>query len=455
MDSTPSPHYYQCKFGRVQLLTADNYADWSTSLINFLKADRTWKIVQGIETSPPTPQNDNGETYNTQSEYEESLEVFESKAAKACSMILSSVSPSFQQFIYAMTDPMQMWTTLKSQLDSMNANAGPYILRAQFFKEKFNGTGPISAFFAKLLQYQTRLASTAYKIQDIDIISHVLSFGTLPTKFESTVEILRLQPNTEIPTLTQILVNKEIQLNTLSPLETPNTAMVALRPHKNQPKKGKRNDKRRNNRWPPQRKNNNDDSDSDSLDLRSNSAASDKSIQCYYCCKIGHRASDCRLKKRAREIQQRSKKNNSNRRTTKDYAAANIADATVLACYTSLAPAKKKDPYFSKAWHIDSGASDHICNNKNAFLKLQLLVTPIQVRIGDNSTVPAIGTGSVLLSTTRTNSNHPQQRRIQLTEVLYVPDPTFFQLASLMRKAAMFVFHAKVTQLSSTARTSG
>ena len=79
-------------------------------------------------------------------------------------MILSSVSSSFQQFIYAMTDPKQMWATLKTQLDSMNANAGPYILRAQFFREKHSGTGPVSAFFAKLIQYQTRLGSTDFKI---------------------------------------------------------------------------------------------------------------------------------------------------------------------------------------------------------------------------------------------------------------------------------------------------
>ena len=54
MDSTSSPQFYQCKYGRVRLLAVDNYPDWSTSLTNFLKADRTWKIVQGIEL-PPTP----------------------------------------------------------------------------------------------------------------------------------------------------------------------------------------------------------------------------------------------------------------------------------------------------------------------------------------------------------------------------------------------------------------
>jgi gag-polypeptide of LTR copia-type len=144
-------------------------------------------------------------------------------------MILSSVSPSFQQLIYAMTDPGQMWTTLKTQLDSMNANAGPYILRAQLFREK-HSTGPISAFFAKLMQYQSRLSSTDFKIQDIDLISHILSYGTLPPRFDSTVEVLRLQTNTNWSALTQILVNKEIQMSTLSetpPNITTTTAMVS------------------------------------------------------------------------------------------------------------------------------------------------------------------------------------------------------------------------------------
>ena len=211
VDSTSSPQFYQCKYGRVRLLAVDNYPDWSTSLTNFLKADCTWKIVQGIETPPTLPvlapqagpsrargrpeQHNEAEITAARESYNEKQEDYKSRSAKACSIILSSVSLSFQQFIYAMTDPKQMWMTLKTQLDSMNANAGPYILRAQFFREKHT-TGPVSAFFAKLMQYQTRLASTDFKLQDIDLISHVLSYGTLPQKFESTVEVLHLQQNT-------------------------------------------------------------------------------------------------------------------------------------------------------------------------------------------------------------------------------------------------------------------
>lgn len=217
MDSTSTPGYFKCQYGRVDLLTAHNFLMWSSILPNFLRADGTWDIVQGIETAPVQPppsrrsrQEPQNNDDNIQSQYIKHLKDFQIRTAKACSMILSSVSPSFQQFIYAMTDPAQMWTTLKTQLDSMKSNAGPFIVRSQLFKEKFNRTGPISAFFAKLVQYQTRLASTDFKIYDIDLISHVLSPNILPSKFESTLEVLRLQPNTKWSELTQILINKEL-----------------------------------------------------------------------------------------------------------------------------------------------------------------------------------------------------------------------------------------------------
>src|SRR5437667_7392885 len=133
-----------------------------------------------------------------------------------------------------MTDPVPMWKILKEQLDTINANAGPFILRAQFFNEKHTGDGPILAFFAKLKNYQTRLLCTTFKLLDVELISHVLSFGTLPDKFNSTLEILRLQTDLTWMALTQILVNKEIQLKMLSP-DTPNStstnALVIRSPH--------------------------------------------------------------------------------------------------------------------------------------------------------------------------------------------------------------------------------
>jgi hypothetical protein len=82
LDSTSSSlQFYQCKYGRVRLLAVDNYPDWSTTLSNFLKADHTWKIVQGIEKPP----QDEAEIKVAQEAYEEKQEDYESRSAKACS----------------------------------------------------------------------------------------------------------------------------------------------------------------------------------------------------------------------------------------------------------------------------------------------------------------------------------------------------------------------------------
>ena len=146
-------------------------------------------------------------------------------------------------------------------------------------------------------------------------------------------------------------------------------------------------------------------------------------MQCYYCCKRGHRVTECKLRERARKLQNYRQKE----KASKDDAAANVAiatvaedaneatisDASIYACYTTIPNTKDQDDSFQKAWHLDSGATDHICNNKGAFLNIQQLPKPIQVQIGDNSIVPAVGIGAVLLAS--------KNRRIQITDVLFVP----------------------------------
>jgi hypothetical protein len=131
---------------------------------------------------------------------------------------------------------------------------------------------------------------------------------------------------------------------------------------------------------------------------------------------------ECRLQERARKLrnyEQKDKKapkdeaavNAAIATTAEDADGATISDASIWACYTTIP--QIKDESFQKAWHLDSGATDHICNDKGAFLDIRRLPKPIQVRIGDNSIVPAVGIGTVLLAS--------KNRRIQVTDVLYVP----------------------------------
>ena len=122
----------------------------------------------------------------------------------------------------------------------------------------------------------------------------------------------------------------------------------------------------------------------------------------------------------------------------------------ILASYTTLVTPIHKSYSFSTAWHIDSGATDHVCNNFKAFQKLQQLATPIEIRIGDNSTVLATGMGSILLSTF---ANNKQQRWILLTDVLYAPDfgTNLISVSKLNEKGCdiQFSCHGSVTILDS------
>src|SRR5580700_3744457 len=190
---TPSQNktsFYNCQYGRVELLTDNNYVDWSSSLRTFLTADGTWKIVQGTTTIPVQEQQ---LTAAKQKEFNESLEEFEMKQARAAAMILSAVTPVYKRFIANLTDPKQMWSTLKEKLDSMQSKVGPSAIRRRFQQEKYK-EGPIAIYLSRLQEYQDRLANTSYSLTDFDLISHVTFPGNLPDKFERFLDSIDMYP---------------------------------------------------------------------------------------------------------------------------------------------------------------------------------------------------------------------------------------------------------------------
>ena len=87
-----------------------------------------------------------------------------------------------------------------------------------------------------------------------------------------------------------------------------------------------------------------------------------------------------------------------------------------MACCTILKGARNHAN--SKAWHIDSGASDHISNLKSNFVNLKHLDIPIRIRMGNNALIIATEIGSVLLTTAKNG----KLRYIMLFNVLYAPN---------------------------------
>jgi hypothetical protein len=434
--SANSPQYYQCKYGRVELLNDENYPDWSNTLIFFLTADSTWKVVQGIDLAPPAlPANANAARRTA---YNAELQEFQVRLAKACSMIISSLSISYKRYVFGKTNPKDMWDTLKDQLDSLTSNSGPFIRRDQFLNERHTGKGPISAFFAKLQQYQTQLANTKLPITDFELMSHVLKGDTLDSRFKSIVKTLRLQLDTLTWNgLTQILINEDIQqaadVATKANATANATALLGNskkpnhRKSKGQGQSNYKNDsnrgynsKKRKNR-PPQ-----SDSDSDSdhqSNKRSKKHSKSNDIVCFYCCKKGHKTPDCRIKQKAEELQQKRQRRqngdssaNAAQAVEEPRVYAHIADSTILA-YTTLVATW--DPEYRHAWHLDSSAIDHIANDRRAFSYIRRLASPIGIRLGDDKIIWAYEKGDIELQTSNTGSTI---RNVTLTDVLYTKD---------------------------------
>ena len=87
----------------MELLNDENFPDWSNTLIFFFTADNTWNIVRGTEVAPPAlPANANAAR---RAAYNAELQEFQVRSAKACSMIISSLSVSYKRYVFGKTNP--------------------------------------------------------------------------------------------------------------------------------------------------------------------------------------------------------------------------------------------------------------------------------------------------------------------------------------------------------------
>ncbi|UYV70290.1 K02A2.6-like, partial [Cordylochernes scorpioides] len=134
------------------------------------------------------------------------------------------------------------------------------------------------------------------------------------------------------------------------------------------------------------------------LNKHQNNSSTDSRRKCYRCGKIGHIATNCRGMKqtttRNRDTQHYQRKVN---KSDNFLAALNL----------------KSD---EDSWLLDSGATNHVCRNKDWFVDLREVSSdPIMTASG---TTEAKGYGHIFLQT----SIHNESIEIKLNNVLYVPN---------------------------------
>ncbi|CAM8926303.1 unnamed protein product [Rhodiola kirilowii] len=117
--------------------------------------------------------------------------------------------------------------------------------------------------------------------------------------------------------------------------------------------------------------------------------------KCFNCAKEGHRAADCKSKQKKKKT-------------------VNVAegDEDMLVAVISQLNLADSNP---KEWWLDTGATHHICSDKNAFSELKLTESGEKVYMGNSATSEVKGKGSVILKMT-------SGKELRLTNVSYVPD---------------------------------
>ncbi|KXJ68982.1 hypothetical protein RP20_CCG000687 [Aedes albopictus] len=154
-----------------------------------------------------------------------------------------------------------------------------------------------------------------------------------------------------------------------------------------------------------------------------------KKIKCYGCKKEGHKQVDCPEKKKSsRKPQQNSKAN---------FSAA--SDNSV--CFVGVSGGVESRSGHRVRWYLDSGASDHLVNDRKLFTELRPLEEPVEIAVAkDGETIVAKHSGTVKVVSVIGDKTID----CTIKEVLYVPKLrcNLFSVVKVERAGMKIVFEA-------------
>lgn len=329
------------------------------------------------------------------------------REGKALAIIYNSCTMITQQHVADAEGARAMWDMLKEKFDSNNSRAGQLEGQRSFNQSRVQSGQTIEDYIALLLRYQKTLAGTNRAITDETFKAHLLS--TLPKCYDNYVDILMEQQDEHtIDSLVQRLLEREKILQSRQGEGTSGSALIM------------RHSREQRTSYP-----------SSGLTSRITSSArhgrgtysgrinysrhpwrtgrggnrttgerfEGKAIVCWHCGKEGHRRSECRSRRgrqkaRPREHlgEQNSGAKSPNLNDTGYVSMATSAGYALSTKRVATAPAS-----LDRLWLVDSGASNHIANRREDFITYRLLDPARKIYLGDNSSVLAIGIGTIHL----------------------------------------------------------
>ncbi|XP_049318346.1 uncharacterized protein LOC105224069 isoform X1 [Bactrocera dorsalis] len=342
----------------IEKLDESNYDSWSIQLKSVLVHQELWSVASG-ETPCPEADADG-----------KNVLMWKAKDEKATATIILSITTMQIAHVKNSKTSNEAWNTLRE----IHRPKGP-VRKVTLFKRllamRMSDDECVQQYVCKFTSLAEKLEEIGVGLQEEFFV--IMLLASLPKSFENLV--VALESRDELPKLNSIKIKLIEEGERRKSCVTKNTegSVQAFMVRESSIKKNS----------------------STNLKLNEVSSASNNNnknkrhnMKCYSCGKKGHFAAQCREKQNVQK-QQNSDNNRSN----------------------GLFAAISKNLLHTEAWCVDSGASSHLCCDRDKFSEFELYEEEI-ILAGDNKMLAA-GRGIVRLQTNMFD--------VTLVKVLFVP----------------------------------
>jgi len=324
-------------------LNDKNYPTWKVQIKMQLMKEELFDIVSGTETAPDSTDGVN-------------FRKFSVRRDKALAYIVLSIDTKLLYLIGDPVHPTEVWNKLENTFQKKTW-ANKLKLKRQLYNLKLKEGDKVQDHLKAFSELFGELAVIGNALEDEDKVITLLA--SLPASFSplvTTLEALEQVPSWEVATEKLLQYETKLRTETLGSIASGDSSSV----------------------------------------LVSNSKFFKKKIKCFHCGKLGHKKDQCfKL---------------GHRKSNNDVSKANCVKAQPAQAAQDDCNSEGKyleSVHVASAfttcddrssWIIDSGASQHMCNNKADFSNFSKLTSELKVEIGNGTFLFATGIGDIQLN---------------------------------------------------------
>ncbi|CAB4020330.1 Retrovirus-related Pol poly from transposon TNT 1-94 [Paramuricea clavata] len=383
---------------KIDKLNGKNYQSWKYNVKLVLMERGLWGFTQEGKEIPPDEDATNAVK-----------NAFQLRSDKAYSLIALNVEKHLQIHISSTTDPLAAWTNLQKQFEFVSVTQVVRLNR-KFYAATMEEGGDLM----KHLTYMTSLAEQQREMEE-DISSKKFAtvvLGSLPKSYDNLLTSLNARKAEELEwdNIKGLLI--EEYLKRKEKFENNKSDNALLTNRKSYMSRGRNYDRRRHDYKPSWNTNKGGDTLTPVAQQQRDDGRA-RNILCFKCNKAGHIARNCPL---------------NNRKGGNKGEHSKLAEGGGVALISSTGN--------SNEWYVDSAATKHMTNRKDLIINYTQYQTPVNIYLGDNTCIKALGEGMVKLYTQNDNTFY-----LELHKVLNVP----MLAKNLLSVPAMASMGAKVS----------